>query len=198
MINLCWRNLMTFTHREWHLIQKWLLSSIFTQFSQQLLKGLPSWGYFGKHLMIDCYMTDAFVLPILEHCSAAWFSTSDSHLKLLDHVLSGAIILTGVCLSVTLHVVNLWQYYLCCIRSVVTWMYPLHDALKKNGKVFYGQAPPSRESTTTEYGVNYQPLAVIYSPQPAKDNGLRNGRSNWLVAPLTLMGSNPWAPRIAV
>ena len=32
------------------------------------------------------------------------------------------------------------------------------------GKVFYGQEPPSGESTTTECGcgVNYQLLAVIY------------------------------------
>ena len=30
------------------------------------------------------------------------------------------------------------------------------------GKVFYGQEPPSGESTTTECGVNYQLLAVMY------------------------------------
>ena len=32
---------------------------------------------------------------------------------------------------------------------------------KGKGKVFYGQEPPSGESTTTESGVNYQLLAVI-------------------------------------
>ena len=30
------------------------------------------------------------------------------------------------------------------------------------GKVFYGQKPPCGESTNTEYGVNYQLLAVMY------------------------------------
>ena len=30
------------------------------------------------------------------------------------------------------------------------------------GKVFYGQEPHSGESTTTEGGVNYQLLAVMY------------------------------------
>ena len=30
------------------------------------------------------------------------------------------------------------------------------------GKVFYGQEPPSGESTTTECGVNYQLIALIY------------------------------------
>ena len=33
---------------------------------------------------------------------------------------------------------------------------------KGKGNVFYGQEPPSGESTTTECGVNYQLLAVIY------------------------------------
>ena len=32
----------------------------------------------------------------------------------------------------------------------------------KKGKVFYGQEPPSRESTTPECGVKYQLLAVMY------------------------------------
>ena len=32
----------------------------------------------------------------------------------------------------------------------------------KKGKVFYGQEPPSGESTATECGFNYQLLAIIY------------------------------------
>ena len=35
-------------------------------------------------------------------------------------------------------------------------------SLNNKGNVFYGQEPPSGESTTTECGVNYQLLAVIY------------------------------------
>ena len=65
--------------------------------------------------------------------------------------------------------------------------------IKVKGKVFYGLEPPSGESTTTECGVNYyQLLAVIKKnqkaakwgtpsssqPQPATDNGVRDGRSN--------------------
>ena len=60
----------------------------------------------------------------------------------------------------------------------------------------------------TERGVNYQLLAVITEvaqwgtpscsrPQPATDNGVRDGRSSSLVAPPSLMDSTPWAPRIA-
>ena len=33
---------------------------------------------------------------------------------------------------------------------------------KGKGKVFYGQEPPSGESTTTECGLNYQLLAELY------------------------------------
>ena len=55
----------------------------------------------------------------------------------------------------------------------------------KKCKVFYGQEPPSGESTTTDY----QLLAVISEvaqwgtsscsrPQPNTDNGVRDGRSN--------------------
>ena len=65
--------------------------------------------------------------------------------------------------------------------------------IKVKSKVFYGQEPPSGEYTT-ECGINYQLLAVIIEaaqlethscsrPQPATDNGVRDGRSNCLVAP---------------
>ena len=36
------------------------------------------------------------------------------------------------------------------------------DGYRERGKVFNGQDPPSGESTTTEYGFNYQLLAVIF------------------------------------
>ena len=36
-----------------------------------------------------------FVLPILEYCPAVWCSAADTHLKLLDRVVSGARFLTG-------------------------------------------------------------------------------------------------------
>ena len=52
--------------------------------------------------MIDRFLGDAsgFVLPVLEFSSAVWCSAADTHLKLLDHVVSGANFLTGVHFSV--------------------------------------------------------------------------------------------------
>ena len=74
-------------------------------------------------------------------------------------------------------------------RSLFWGAMVAEQQVKGKGKVFYGQEPPSGESTTTECGVNYQLLAVITEaaqwgthscsqPQPATDNGVREGRSN--------------------
>ena len=60
-----------------------------------------------------------FVLPVLEYCSAVWCSDADTHVKLLDCAVSGARFPTGVCLSVTLVIVDLLQLFVCSIRSGV-------------------------------------------------------------------------------
>ena len=62
-------------------------------------------------------MLSLFVLPILEYCSAVWCSAVDTHIKLVDRVVSGACFLTGVCLTVTLLIVELWQYCVSSVRS---------------------------------------------------------------------------------
>ena len=36
-----------------------------------------------------------FILPVLEYCSAGWWSAEDTHLKLLDRVVSNTRFLTG-------------------------------------------------------------------------------------------------------
>ena len=40
-----------------------------------------------------CFL--CFDLPVLEYCSAMWCSAAETHLKLLDRVVSGARFLTG-------------------------------------------------------------------------------------------------------
>ena len=90
---------MTLLYWEWHLIPRWLLRSIFARFPEQLLNGSVSWGSHGKYSMMDWILGDryfrGFVLPVLEYCSAVWCSAADSHLKLLDRVVSGTSYLTG-------------------------------------------------------------------------------------------------------
>ena len=68
--------------------------------------------FHDRLLLGRCF--SGFVLPVLEYCSVVWCSAADTHLKLLDRVVSGACFLTGGVLSVTLHIVDLWQYYVCC------------------------------------------------------------------------------------
>ena len=53
-----------------------------------------SWQVFHDRLLLGiCFRV--FVLPVLEHCSAVWCSAADTHLRLLDRVVSGAKFLTG-------------------------------------------------------------------------------------------------------
>ena len=79
-----------------------------------------SWRVFhDRSLLGRCFR--GFVLPVLVYCSAVWCSAADTHLKLLDRAVSGARLLTGVCLSVTLPIVDPWQSRVCFIRSGVTW-----------------------------------------------------------------------------
>ena len=86
--------------------------------SQRLGILRKSWQVFHDRLLLGrCFR--GFVLPVLESCSALWCSATDTHFKLLDRVVIGAIFLSGACLSVTLHIVDLWQYYVWCTSSGV-------------------------------------------------------------------------------
>ena len=57
-----------------------------------------SWRVFHDRLLIGrcCW---GFVLTVLEYCSAGWCSAADTHLKLLDRVVSGACFLSGGALN---------------------------------------------------------------------------------------------------
>ena len=52
------------------------------------------WQVLYDRLLLErCLLS--FLLPVLEHCSAVWCSAADTHLKLLDRVVSGASFLTS-------------------------------------------------------------------------------------------------------
>ena len=73
--------------------------------SQRLGILRKSWRVFHDRSLLErCWMP--FVLPVLQYCSAMWCSAADTHLKLLDHAVSGARFLTGGVLSVTLLIVE--------------------------------------------------------------------------------------------
>ena len=70
------------------------LCSVSRAASQRLSNLRKSWHVFYDRLIFGrCFK--GFVLPVLECCSAVWCSAADTHLKLLDRVVSGASFLTG-------------------------------------------------------------------------------------------------------
>ena len=107
---------------EWHLIPRWLLRSsslVCRAASQRLVVLRMSWQVFDDRMLFVRWFR-GFVLPVLEHCSAMWCSDADTHLKLLDRVVRVPVSQLGVCLSLILHIVDLWLYYVWCARSGVT------------------------------------------------------------------------------
>ena len=120
---------MTLLYWEWHSIPRWLLRSIFAPFPEQLLNGLVSWGSPGKYSTIVGKCFRGSVLPVLEYCSVVRYSAADTHLKLLDRVVSGARFLTGGVFECDLahrrSVAALYMLYK--IRCIP--MHPLYGAL---------------------------------------------------------------------
>ena len=70
-----------------------------------------------------------FVLPVLEYCSALWCSAADTHLKLLDRVVSGARFLTGGVFECD--IVNRLSVAVLCMLYKIRFnqMHPLNNAL---------------------------------------------------------------------
>ena len=70
------------------------LRSVSGAVSQRLGILRNSWRVFhDRSLLGRCFR--GFVLPVLDYCSALWCSAADTHLKLLDNVVSGSSFLTG-------------------------------------------------------------------------------------------------------
>ena len=66
------------------------LRSVSRAASQRLGILRKSWQVFhDRSLLGRCFR--GFVLPVLEYCSSVWCSAADTHLRLLDRVVSGAV-----------------------------------------------------------------------------------------------------------
>ena len=71
------------------------LRSVSRAASQRLGILRKPWQVFHDRLLLGrCFR--GFVLPVLEYCSAVWCVAADTHLTLLDRIVSGASFLTGV------------------------------------------------------------------------------------------------------
>ena len=94
------------------------LRSVYRAASQRLGILRKSWKVFHDRLLLGRCI-GVIVPSILQNCSAVCCSAANTHLKLLDRVVSGASFLTGVCVSMTLHSIDQWEHYVCCTRSGV-------------------------------------------------------------------------------
>ena len=56
--------------------------------------------------------------------------------------------------------INYWSRVRFVLEIIHCFGITGDEESQKNGKVFYGQEPPSGQSTTTECGANYQLLAL--------------------------------------
>ena len=83
--------------------------------------------FHDRSLLERCFR--GFVLPVLEYCSAVWYSAADSYLKLLDRVVGGARFLTrGVFECGIAHRRSV--AVLCMLYKIrCNPMHPLNDAL---------------------------------------------------------------------
>ena len=126
-----------------------------------------SWRVFHDRLLIGrCF--SGFVLPVLEFCSAVWCSAADTHLKLLDRVVSGACFLAGCVLNCNLS--NRQSVAVLCMLYKIRCnpMHPLCGALPvpyvpvrvTRGTLIahrYTYAPP--RCRTSQYRMTFIPLS---------------------------------------
>ena len=110
-----------------------------------------------------------FVFTVLEYCSAVWCSAADTHVRLLDLVVSGASFLTGGVFECDL-VHRLSVAVLCILYKIrCNPMHPLYGALPvpyapvrvTRGAMIayrYTYAPP--RCSTSQYRRNFIPVSV--------------------------------------
>ena len=144
---------------------------LFARSPEQLLKDFilrKSWRVFHDKVLIGrCFWR--FVLPVLEYCSAVWCSAADTHLKLLDRVVSDACFLAGGMLNCDLSYRR--SVAVLCMMYKIRWnpKHPLCGALTvpyvpvgvTRGALIahrYTFAPP--RCRTSQYRMTFIPLSV--------------------------------------
>ena len=129
---------------------------------------LQSWRVFHDKLLIGrCFW--GFVLPVLEYYSAVWCSAADTHLKLLDRVVSSACFIAGGVLTCDLSHRRSVAVLCMLIKIRCNPKHPLCGALPvpyvpvwvTRGALIaqlYTFAPP--RCRTSQYRMTFIPLSV--------------------------------------
>ena len=112
-----------------------------------------------------------FVLPVLEYCSAVWCSAAGTHLKQLDHAVSGILFLTGGVFECD--IAHRRSVAVLCMLNKIRCnpTHPLHDQLPgpylpvqvTRGALVahrYTYAPP--RSRTSQYRMTFLHLSVSH------------------------------------
>ena len=143
------------------------LRSVSRAASQRLGILRKFWQVFHDRLLLGiCFR--GFYLPVLEYCSAVWRSAANTHLRLLDHVLSGASFLTGCVFQCNLAHRRSVAVLCMLYRIRCNLVHPLYGALPvpyvlvTRGTVIahrYTYAPP--RFRTSKYRRNFIPLSVF-------------------------------------
>ena len=83
--------------------------------------------FHDRSLLGRCFQ--GFVLPVLEYCSPVWCSAADTHLKLLDRAVSGALFLTGGVIECDIS--HRRSVSVLCMLYKIRWnpVHPLNGAL---------------------------------------------------------------------
>ena len=87
-----------------------------------------SWQVFHDWLLLG-RCCRGFVLPVLEYCSAVWCSAADTHLRLLDRVVSGVSFLTGSVFECDLAYLRSVAVLCMLYKIRCNLMHPLYGAL---------------------------------------------------------------------
>ena len=106
------------------------LRSVSRAASQRLAILRNSWRLFHDRSLLGRYFR-GFVMPVLEYCSAVWWSAADTHLKQLDYAVCGAQFLTGSVFQCDIaH--RRSAAVLCMLYKIrCNPMHPLNDALSR-------------------------------------------------------------------
>ena len=139
--------------------------------SQRLCILRKSWQVFHDRLLLGwCFR--GFVLPVLEYCSVVWCSAADTHLKLLDRVVSGARFLTGGVFECDLAhrrsvaVLNMLYKIRCNLMHLLYGALPVPVEVTRGTVIahLYTYAPPC--CRTSQFRMTFIPLSVTLLVTP--------------------------------
>ena len=156
---------MTLLYWEWHL----KAPSLCFQSSFSMAWYLEeSWQVLHDRLVLWRCLR-GFLLPILEYCSVVWCSAANTHIKLVDRVVSGASFLTGGVFECDLaHRHSMAMMAVLCMLYKIRCnpLHPLYGALPMLVRVtgstviahWYTYVPPC--CRTSQYSRTFIPFSV--------------------------------------